>query len=195
MLFQQFPLYFFQHSKKSTIFPFKTRNVEDLEPEDELLPACEPYYQQVHFGVRQSQVKIKKRKPTQRVIAHTRERHPLDQGSGVWNTNSPYLAIAIVVFIVGAVAAVTSVRYRHYGVYLTHESAGVLSGEQARKRTQIGFPIQTGNDFLRRKRNRMTTPAPEAGATAGREGRQRRTQPAKRCGGGKMKNCFEIQIE
>ncbi len=58
------------------------------------------------------------------------------QGSGVWNTNSPYLAIAIVVFIVGAVAAVTSVRYRHYGVYLTHESAGVLSGEQARKNGQ-----------------------------------------------------------
>ena len=52
----------------------------------------------------------------------------------MWNTNSPYLAIAIVVFIVGAVAAVTSVRYRHYGVYLTHESAGVLSGEQARKK-------------------------------------------------------------
>ena len=44
-------------AKKRTIFPFKTRNVEDLEPEDELLPACEPYYQQVHFGVRQSQVK------------------------------------------------------------------------------------------------------------------------------------------
>ena len=58
-LFQHFPPYFFQQSKtlKSTIFPLKIRNVEDLEPEDELLPACEPYYQQVHFGVRQSQVK------------------------------------------------------------------------------------------------------------------------------------------
>ncbi len=152
MLFQQFPLYFFQHSKKSTIFPFKTRNVEDLEPEDELLPACEPYYQQVHFGVRQSQVKIKKRKPTQRVIAHTRERHPLDQGSGVWNTNSPYLAIAIVVFIVGAVAAVTSVRYRHYGVYLTHESAGVLSGEQARKNERkLWFPYKQEMIFFATK--------------------------------------------
>ena len=50
-------------------------------------------------------------------------------GLGIWNTNSPYVAVGVAAVLVTAFAAAIAVRYRHYGVYETHEDDQLVDDE------------------------------------------------------------------
>ena len=64
-----------------------------------------------------------------RIIYHNT--HLLDSGSGfgIWNTNSPYVAVGVAAVLVTAFAAAVAVRYRHYGVYETNEDDQLVDDE------------------------------------------------------------------
>ena len=51
------------------------------------------------------------------------------RGLGIWNTNSPYVAAGVAAVLVTAVATAVAVRYRHYGVYETHEDDQLVDDE------------------------------------------------------------------
>ena len=50
-------------------------------------------------------------------------------GLSIWNTNSPYVAAGVAAVLVAAFAAAVVVRYRHYGVYETHEDDQLVDDE------------------------------------------------------------------
>lgn len=113
--------------------------VEELQ--SELLPECQPQYQQVHFGIQH---------PNAEILGGG----GFGVGGGrdsVWNTNSPYLALGLATILVLFLLAMVVHRYRHYGAYLTHEEDQLVDVDDQLARNPVVVLDKNSESYINLK--------------------------------------------
>eukprot|EP00095_Tigriopus_kingsejongensis_P000473 maker-scaffold1054_size66621-snap-gene-0.8 protein:Tk00473 transcript:maker-scaffold1054_size66621-snap-gene-0.8-mRNA-1 annotation:"insulin-like growth factor-binding protein complex acid labile chain" len=101
--------------------------IEEL-PDEGSLPDCEPLFQQVHFG-------------------STVHQSPKES----WDTNSPYVAIGVAASLLTILVIILIIRYRHYGVYMTHEEGHLVDGDDELLRNPVVILDRNSESYVNLK--------------------------------------------